>query len=59
MAVKSVAPIRTVCMSCKAHLSGPRDAAQVSHGIGPCCWESYRAKFGLKPAPFPCMAGLR
>lgn len=25
----------------------------VSHGLGPCCWDAYRAAAGLPPRPYP------
>ena len=45
--------VTTVCMVCNAVLVQGPPNTEVSHGIGPCCWASYRAKMGLKPRPFP------
>jgi len=42
----------TICMVCHAVLvqgaPGP-----VSHGLGPCCWDAYRAANGFAPKPYP------
>lgn len=48
-------PIRTLCQCCSAVLvdAPPLPDGRVSHGIGRCCWDSFRAKCGLAPAPFP------
>ena len=38
-----------VCMVCKAHLRGDPASPLISHGLGPCCEDSYRAACGLPP----------
>ena len=42
-----------VCMVCKAVLEPGDPGAPISHGIGPCCWDAYRAAHGLKARPYP------
>lgn len=47
----------TVCMECHKVLSVSNEPPyEISHGIGPCCWDAYRAKHGLLPKPYPTKA---
>jgi len=46
----------TRCLLCHAVLQAAQpghEADPVSHGLGRCCWDAYRAGMGLGPKPFP------
>jgi hypothetical protein len=48
--------VTTVCMVCSTVLVQGVPGAPLSHGVGICCWASYRASLGLKVKPFPVAA---
>jgi hypothetical protein len=45
--------VSVACCVCKRVLIVAGPAFPVSHTVGVCCWDVYRAELGLKPKPFP------
>lgn len=53
-------PGPVLCMCCGRVMQAARPGAEAlppSHGLGRCCWASYRAESGLREAPYPVEAG--
>lgn len=45
-----------VCCVCKRVLVLAGPVSPVSHTVGTCCWDAYRAQLGLKPRAYPAQA---